>query len=116
MGKNPISHTLAIKALKEENPHILPSLLKTLGGVRRDARRQNREKVHQLSRKARCSSKTEKGKNPKRSQHTKVWKKDGGRKRSSGSHFFEGGIPQLRDQPERLRGNCPAYKCTGQNP
>ena len=59
MGKNPISHTLTIKALKDEIPHTLPSLLKTLGGVRMDAGRQNREKVNQLSQKAKCSSKEE---------------------------------------------------------
>ena len=36
--QNPISHTLANKALKREIPHTLPSLLKTLGGVRKGCR------------------------------------------------------------------------------
>ena len=65
MGKNPISHTLTIKALKEEIPRTLPSLLKTLGGVRRDAWRQNREKVNQLSQKAGAVARQEWGKTPK---------------------------------------------------
>ena len=83
MGKKQISHTLTIKALKEEIPHILPSFLKAMGGVRRDAGRQNREKVNQLSQKARCSSKTKKGNYPKKvPTNTQVWKKDGGRERS----------------------------------
>ena len=42
--QNPISHTLANKALKEEIPHTLPSLLKTQGGVREGCREAIREK------------------------------------------------------------------------
>ena len=48
--------------------------------------------------------------------NTKVWKKDGGaRALFNEVTSLRGGIPQLRDQPERLRGNCPAYTCTVQN-
>ena len=117
MGRNPVSHTLTTKALKEEIPHTLPSLLKTLGGVRRDAGRQNREKVHQLSQKARYGSKSEKGKTPKGpKEHQSVEEGRGARPLFNEVTSLRGGIPQLRDQPERLRGNCPAYKCTWQNP
>ena len=114
MGRNPISHTLTIKDLKEEIPHTLPSLLKTLGGVRRDVGRQNREKVHQLSQKARCSSKAEKGKSPKRSQRTpKCERRTGARALFNEVTSLRGGIPQLRDQPERLMGNCPRTNVQG---
>ena len=82
MGKNPISHTLTVKALKEEIPHTLPSLLNTLGGVRMDAGMQNREKVHQLSQKARCSSNAENGKTPKGPNEHQSVEEGRGRERS----------------------------------
>ena len=117
MGRNPVSHTLIIKALKMEFPHTLGWLLKTIGGVRRDAGRQNGEKVNQLSQKARCSSKAKKGNYPKKvPTNTQVWKKDGGRERTLMKSLLRGGDTPTQGPARKAKGHCPAYTCTGQNP
>ena len=78
MGRNPISHTLTVKALKEEISSHSPLLTQNPGGGEKGCREAIVRKSTNLAKRQGAVAR-QKGEKPQKvPTNTKVWKNDGG--------------------------------------